>query len=384
MNPRLRRSTVLLSLCLLLVASTGCLGVGGNEDLPEESTVADSLRSIEAIEATTTMEMQIGNESTAIEMDFLQRMESGEFRATMRQSDPDVTYRMVSNGSTIWLYNRSAGTVSTLRMDGVTTRWNRSVESMSGVFAALKRSDDEDVSVSPLPVVPGGGSAVGVASVPSVGEVSLTYAGTETAAGRTTHVVDLAPAGNDSLVRNGTLWFDAERYFPIKQRFEMSVGGQLVAVTMAYRNVTYNPETSEGAFTFEAPPNATVTGNSESVSAYESRDGLRAAAEQSVPDPDLPDGYAFAQATRVASGGNHSLSIQYSDGNRTVVASKRSVAGGDLPDGEAVDVAGNEGVYRETDTTASLTWDCNGHRYAVTGEFSKERLQDVATSMACE
>lgn len=387
MSKRPHRVTLLICVCLLLVVSAGCLADERNEELPEREAVATSLDSVDTVEATATMEMHIGNSTTDVEMDFVERTSTREFRATMDMDSPDVTLRMVSNGTTVWLYNQSSNDVSTLRMEGMTADWNRSIEAVSGIFAALKQSStDEAVSISPLPIVPGGGasSAIGVSSMPAIGNVSLTYQGTATAAGRTSHVVDLAPAGDGSLVRNGTIWLDADRYYPIKVHYDMAVGGQPVSITVAYRNLTYNPEVPEGTFTFDPPANATETGDSRSVSAYRTRVELVEAATQSVPEPELPAGYEFAQASRVAGDGNRSLSIQYSNGNRTIVVAKDSAGAATLPDGETVDVGDRDGVYLETGGTAALVWDCPDARYQVTGNFEAATLADVAESVACE
>ncbi|MFC4549442.1 MULTISPECIES: hypothetical protein [Halorussus] len=34
--------------------------------------------------------------------------------------------------------------------------------------------------------------------------------------------------------------------------------------------------------------------------------------------------------------------------------------------------------------TTSVTWNCGGRRYAVSGQLSNETLTDVASSVACE
>lgn len=388
MSPRTRRATLLLSICLVLALSAGCLGTGG-DGLPEREEVAEELRSVDAIEGTATLDMDVGNDSMGLRMDLVERTGSAEFRATMHQRSPNATVEMVSNGSTVWVYNRTAGTVRTLRMAGLTSaNWSRSVRSISGIFATMgESSEDGDVSVSPLPVVPGGGGAagaVGATSMPSMGNVSVSYRGTETVVGRETYAVDLVPAENSSLLENGTIWFDAERYYPVKQKFNMSVGGRNVSATVAYHNVTYNPEISEDAFTFEPPENATVTNASLSVSTYADSDALRAAASQSLPEPDLPEDYAFAQGTITASDGARALTLQYANESHTLVVTKQTPPGQVAAEGDSVDVAGHEGTYLEVQTTAALTWKCEGVRYQVTGDYPASTLDAFAESMACE
>lgn len=388
MSPRTRRATLLLSIFLVLALTAGCLGDGGDEEVPEREEVAEELRSVEALEATATMDMDVGNDSIDFRMDLVERTDSAAFRATMYQNSSNATLQMVSNGSTVWIHNRTAGTVQTLQLEGLSdANWNRSVRSISGMFATMgESSDDGDLSVSPLPVVPGGGGAagaMGVASLPSMGNVSVDYRGTETAVGRETYAVDLVPAENGSLLQNGTLWFDAERYFPVQQEFDMSVGGQNATVTVAYENVTYNPDIPDDTFTFEPPDNATRTNGSQ-MSTYVNRSELRAASSLSVPDPDLPEGYEFAQGSVTASGETQTLTLQYANGNRTLIVAKQTPPGDDPTEGEAVDVAGHEGTYVEVSTTSLLTWTCEETRYQITGDHPASTLETFAESMACD
>lgn len=391
MSSRLRRSTILCALVLVLVVSAGCLGDGGESALPDSETVSESLGSVDAINATVSLEVTTGNETTNLTMDLVRRTSSGEFRATVKQKSPDVRYRMVSNGSTMWVYNHSTNTATRFDIGGIRTRWNSSVESVSGVFDALQQSeDDEPVSISPLPMVPGGSSAsganVGMGSMPAMGNVSLSYEGTESVGGRDAYVVDVQPVSNQSVVTNGTFWFDTERYLPIKSVYEMSIGGQHREVTRTYRNLTYDPSIPEGAFTFEAPPNATVETRSNSISVYQSLSDLEDATELSVPEPDVPDGYAFAQASTAVQGENTTLAIQYSNGDGTVIVAKQRGPAVNLTsdDGERVSIADREGTYRSVQGTSTLSWSCEGTRYVVQGSLSKSELVTIAESMACD
>lgn len=388
MSPRTRRTLLVLSICLVLALTAGCLGDGGDDELPERETVAQELRSVEALEATARLDMDVGNDTIDLRMDLVERTDSAAFRATMYQNSSNATLEMVSNGSTVWIHNRTAGTVQTLQLDGLSdSNWNRSVRSISGMFAAMgESSDDGDFSVSPLPVVPGGGGAagaVGVTSLPSMGNVSVDYRGTETAVGQETYAVDLVPAENGSLLRNGTLWFDAERYFPVQQEFDMSVGGQNATVNVAYENVTYNPDIPDGSFTFEPPEDATRTNGSQ-METYADRSELGAASSLSVPEPELPGGYEFAQGSVTESGETQALTLQYANGNRTLVVAKQTPPGQAPTDGESVDVAGHEGTYVEVSTTSLLTWTCEETRYQITGEYPASTLETFAESMACD
>ena len=384
-----RRSTAAL-LLLALVVLSGCLGIAAQDDVPDRSAVAESLDSIHAVEATATMEMDVGNDTTTMQMQFVERMDTAEFRATMTQTSPNASYEMVSDGTTTWVYNESANVVTQLEIEGQQSQWDQSAEAIAGTFGSLSNSTDaEDVSISPLPVVPSGNGsgavgAAGVASMPSIGNVSVTYQGTETVLGRDAHVVDVAPADEQSVLRNGTLWFDAERFYPIKAEYDMSVGAQRASVSVAYRNLTYNPEIADDAFTFEPPANATINDDTRSIANYQSRAELVDAAEQSVPEPELPDGFAFARASTVAQDGNRTLSMQYANESTTLVVEKTTANGGPRNESaRSVDVASHDGWYRTVGDRGVLVWECEDSRYAIVGSLTKESLRSMAASMVC-
>ena len=384
-----RRSIAPLLLLVLVVAS-GCFGVVGQEGVPDRSTVAESLDSIDAVEATATMEMDVGNDTTTMRMQFVERMDTAEFRATMTQTSPNASYTMVSNGTTTWVYNESANAVTHLEIEGKRSQWDESTAAIAGTFGALSNSTDaEDVSISPLPVVPSGNGsgavgAAGVASMPSIGNVSVTYQGTETVLGRDAHVVDVAPADEQSVLRNGTLWFDAERFYPIRAEYDMSVGAQRASVSVAYRNLTYNPEIADDAFTFEPPANATIKNETRSIASYVSRAELVDAAEQSVPEPELPDDFTFARASTVASDGNRTLSMQYANESTTLVVEKTTASGGPRNESaQSVDIASQDGWYRTAGDRGILVWECEDSQYAIVGSLPKESLRSMAESMVC-
>lgn len=389
MTYRSPRPALLLFVSLALVASAGCLGVASQEDLPDGETVSESLRSVDAVAANATMEMVIENESTAFTMDFVERAGTGEFRATMRPESTGDRLLLVSNGTAAWVHNQSSDVVTELRLHDQSAQWNQSVETISAMFDSLKASSSDDaVSISTLPSVPGGGGgavgAAGAASMPAAGNVSLTYEGTETVADREAHVVALTPATNESLIENGSIWYDTERYYPIRANYDMAVAGQDVSVTLTYENVTYDPDVADEAFTYEPPENATIE-SSQSIATAQTRAALVGETGLSVPDPDLPSGYRFAQGTTTTVDGDRALTMQYATRTDALAISKGPPTDdGSLAEGETVAVASNEGTYVADGEQASLTWRCDGFEYSVSGSLSKSGLRSVAASIACE
>lgn len=382
-----RRSAILCAFLVVLVASAGCVGDGGDADLPGRETVADSLRSIDAVAGTATVTLDVGNDTTQFRVELVQRTGAGEYRASVSRTPPDVDYRIVSNGSSMWLYNESTGVARRLDVPDRTDQWNRSVETVAGMYEALGDAGDaEDVSISPLPVVPGGqGTAGGAPSLPAMGEASVTYRGTATAAGRESHVFGVSPATDASLVENGTLWIDADRYYPVKSDYDMSVAGQSVDVSVTYRNLTFDPEISEGTFAFDPPADATVVDGTRSLTVRQSREALVSAAERPVSDPELPAGYEFVQGSITATNDGRSVTLQYADGTSSLVVSTGAdVAASEDAEGETVRVGDHEATYATVDDRARLAWRCADRGYAVVGRLSASEARSIAASIDCE
>lgn len=388
MTTRPSRGTFLTVVCLALVLSAGCLADDG-EGAPDGETVAEGLQSIDAISATASLEIEVGNETTTMEMDVLQRLGTGEFRATVTEGEGGQAYRLISNGTQTWMYNRSGATATRLELGGVgEANWSRTVEHVSGMFDSLSSTEDEDVSISPLPVVPGGDGGTGVgsaglASMPAMGNVTVTYDGTASVAGEETHVVEVGPADDGTILRNGTLWFEADRYYPIKAEYGMSVGGRSADVGITYGNLTYDPSIPDGAFTFDPPANVTVENVTDAIETYGSREELAAATDTSVPDPDLPDSYGFSQGSINDADGSTVVSLQYANATGSLVVNKRPATGNLTDAGESVDVAGREGRVVELGEATAVVWECGDHRYTLSGSLSSDHLRTIAESMVC-
>lgn len=381
----------LLAVVALAAVSAGCAVTGGDDGLPDGAAVEERLDSLDAIEATVVYDLNGSSDVNASRSHTIARLDTGESRSrVVSGSDETLT---VSNGSRTWLYNRSANRVRILDLNTSSVSQNSSFESYVTVFERLRASANDGstpAEISQLPVVPaatGGGSSPVGGSLSFYGNVSLTYNGTETVAGRETYAITIKPLRNDSAIGTVELWFDTEWYYPIRSTTSVSVGDDRTVVTTTYRNVTFNPDVPPGTFEFDPPPNATVVESTYESRSFESREPLAAATDIEVPDPNVPAQYRFESGSLTTYRGNETVSIQYTNGSATVLVSKEPDAPPLAPaneSGERVDIAGREGRISEVLDERLLTWRCEGATYRVIGPASRETLVDIAVSMTCE
>jgi outer membrane lipoprotein-sorting protein len=380
-------------IAVVLVAPTlaGCAVLESDADLPSGETVTEQLDSLDAIEGTQVTRMNGSAESDRIVTRVVRRLRTGEQRV-VTESSTGGEFVTVSNGSTMWLYNRSADEVQVMDVEAESNTTSQ-FDSVRTIFERLNtRSGDESTpaDISQLPVVPARGASDGTGSPATgslsfYGNVSLTYNGTVTVAGRETFEVHITPRRNDSAISATTMWLDAEWYYPLKTRTVVSFDSERQTITTEFRNVTFNPEISSGTFEFDPPADATVVESDYESESYDSRSSLASATDIDVPDPTVPEGYAFESGSVTTYQGNRSVTVQYTNGSTTLFVSKRPVTGGQSAesDGETVDVAGQTGRISSVAGDRLLSWECGEWRYTVIGPLARERLVAVGESIDC-
>ncbi|WP_135666188.1 DUF4367 domain-containing protein [Halorhabdus rudnickae] len=384
-----RRILFALSVVGCVGALAGCgMLVGGANSIPDGETVSNQLDSLETIESTVVTEFDNGTTVDPSRTRAIRNLRTGESRATVvtgRQEGVTIG----SNGTAIWMYNRSADRVDVLRTNLSLSNRSRSFETVETIFDRLQkaeRGEPTEASISQLPVVPRASDPIttDASSVSIYGNVRLTYAGTESVAGRESYVVQIRPIDDEQLVGNTTMWFDTEWYYPIKTTTTVSIGEESTTTTVTYRNVTFNANVPEGTFAFDPPENATVVTRSvPETEAYDSRDALAAAAETSLPDPAVPTGFEFAEGRRSVFEGNTTVTLEYTNGTANVSVLTSPGTASTSGTGESVDISGQEGRLLDIGERSYVTWDCDGRPYTVSGSVGEETLLSVARSIEC-
>ena len=373
----------------LLTAPTAS-ATGGT---PLGTDAGERYAAIDGLTATKTTVVERGDETSRAVTDVRRRPGTKHQRETVVAADERKYELTVSNGSTMWLYDRDADAVDRLSLSDAPEEPSRG-ERLERLFTRLNVTDASasasaapSPAISPLPVIPSSsGPSPGVnATAAAEAAHSLSYGGTATVDGRTAYVLRIEPRDDaaEGAYRQ-TVWVDAERFFPLKQRTEWTDDGERVSVTTTYTDVTFDPGLADSTFTFDPPANATVeTLDTPETTTYGSASALRADAEISVPEPDLPPSFGLTYASRTT-GRIRGVGLQYANATAqiSVATYNRTLP---VHDGDRQVTVGNRTAELTLGATTSVSWNCEGHRHTVRGEgVPVALLVEVAASVQCQ
>ena len=391
-----------LRIALLVVVAVGVVVAGGAVILSDESpqpspavidNASERYRSLDGFAATMVSTIRTGNDTTRTVRRVTARPGTNEYRTVAVNGTTagfDVT---VSNGTTVWYYDRDNQTVQRLQIDvgenrtGVLLR-SSYVERL--LEAALGDANESRSGVSTLPMVSGpaepapSGSLSANTSSPSL---NVSYLGTEQVSGRETYVLEMTETGDSDRLQNYTsrVWVDTEWFVALKQQTNFTADGQRFETATRYRNVSFDPDLSDVSFRFEPPEGANVTVQSgPSVTRYDSRDALARNTSLSVPDPELPADFRFQQGVHTT-GENRLVSLTYTNGTTSfslTVSNSTDLVG---TEGTEVQIGSTTGRLQTFAGAALVGWECDGQGYSLSGSnVGNETLVDVARSVGCE
>ncbi|WP_353633834.1 hypothetical protein ABSL23_11345 [Halobacterium sp. NMX12-1] len=386
------RQASLAVVVTVLLATSGCIGLGvlaDDAESPPSVDVAQRYDSLDALEATRVTTVDSGNATNVTRSLVRVDLSGDRHRRYERVLSPasragDVA---VLDASGMVLYDADENTVTHApRTAGFGENWSAYLQRV--VSAARDGGDVAEPSdgVSPLPVVPTTGSGP---SIPedAIEGFEVEYLGTRTVDGRTAHGFELTAVSEATLTIDQTLWLDSQYYYPLQTSHRFDYGNRTIETRTRLENVTFDPDLPSGAFDFDVPENATVTETNASTQSFNSANALAERVNFTVPEPEAPAGYEFEEARYV--GGNVTqASLQYvtADGEQLTVT--KTTAGPDargFASGENVTVAGRTGQYVTTPRAAFVSWSCGDTHYAVVAtDLDKETLLAVADSAGCE
>jgi len=402
-----RRSLAALAAAALVVAS-GCtalpaLGSGADAGPPPSDEVASAVQSLETLSATqvSTLESNGTTNTTRVELRIATGDDGEGFRRFNRVLAPeeqagDVT---LADADRSLFYDASDNTVTRIPRTGDVQTLSDRADYYESVVAAARNGSTvtpPSSGVSPLPVVPTTTSDGPAVEPAAIDGYDVTYLGADQVAGRDAHGFRLTAVTEATIDVNRTLWLDAEYYYPLRSEQTVAFGDRTFDVTTSLENVTFDADLPADAFDWRPPADATEETLEFDSERYDSREALAAAAPLSVPDPELPAGYAF-ESGRVNDDGNVTqVSVDYAaaDGDGTLSVSKAEInrngstdggGGGGLDVGENVTVGGQEGTYLLTGQSAFVTWSCEDVQYNVmASDLDRETVLDVAESVTCQ
>ena len=385
------RSQRFVSVALLLLAS-GCAGVpvfgGGGSQSPPNDDVAAEFDSLETLEATQVSTFRTDNRTdhtrATVRIDFEAPRRQYQYVQAPLERAGD---RSLTNESVSLSYDASDNVVTKVPLVSAAAPVDRG-QYFARIVAAAREDEqvaDPSAGISPLPILPATSTAP---SVPSTIEAyDVDYLGTDTVAGREAHGFEMTPASAAAVDFNRTLWLDAEYYYPLRTNQTMTLGNETYRTSTRLENATFNADLSADAFEFDPPADATVETLDFGARSFDSLSALHENVSTSVPEPDLPDGYAFQRATLFGEAADQ-LTLHYGGDDGKIFVTKSPVVAnatrGTLA-GETVSVAGHEGQYLSTGQANLVSWSCGEYQYAVVGSpLGKKALLGVAESVTCE
>jgi hypothetical protein len=108
------------------------------------------------------------------------------------------------------------------------------------------------------------------------------------------------------------------------------------------------------------------------------------ALDQPVPDPDVPDRFAFASGL-YSSGEIESLSLSYTTPDeRESIHVSVFMESANLSDGRRVTVAGEPAVFEQFRGNRYLQFNVDGRQVSISGTVGNETLRRVAASLVEE
>lgn len=364
----------------LLVGLPGCAGLGPADDDPGGEAVVERMlengTAVEDVRGVVRREVEQGDELEVAVVDLWDRPAAPHHRLEYREPD-DRT--IVSNGTVAWSYDGSTGEA---------TRYDLEEYEPLAAHSAVDYYEGY------------------------LDRFDVAYAGTDTVAGRETHVVAFTSPTNetvetsidvlvgeteyriplrttveeDLIVEEHRLWVDAEHWYPLKDRTTVTgPDGESLTLSREFEEVAFEVGIDDERFAFDPPADAEVDEYEfPDVAHYDDVGEASAAVPYDVPDPDVPDGYERDRIT-----------VSDRDGELPSVTQSYETAGGDTfrfstaepfeeePVGVSVRIGDREGIVFQGLEGPVLYWECAELSHRVSGLTDEEALLEVAESVEC-
>ena len=378
-----RRPLPAVAVLTLAVLLAGCLSlsVGGAEPDPEGllEEATENYEDVDAVEAVRTTEFERDGDRVTWTRRVVERPPDAVRVELLESTDPDRTVgdRSATNGTHAWTYDAAEDAVE------VRPRDERSLRSTSG--------DSTRGSYEPL-----------------LGSYELSYEGTEELGGDVAHVVEATGPANETVERsigllvgdteyvfpietaledaevNRTIWIDDELRYPVKEHVEFErPDGQTGSVTRHYEELTVDPELGEDPF--EPPADAEVVDlGPDRYDRFDSPGAADDAVDLELPEPPVPEGYAFDEAVVREQRGETAVRLWYVDDDRQLYVelteSERALI---REDWEETTVGDRDGLTGEALGFDFFAWECADVGYEVGHSSDRDVAADVAVELGC-
>ena len=391
-----RRLLVLLAL-VVAAPVAGCSVLPQSTDstatLPNATAAAEQYERLDTVQLTINATSERAENTSWSVQRLSMRPGTGDFRNVVRATGSDsatnrslgVGSRIVSNGSVRYIYAARSDTVT---RSPVSEPNGSRVADIRRLFAELRDDNNGTIrrptpGISQLPTVPADAQSSTGAANESVewreNRVTVQYRGTESVAGRSTYVVELRPATDNASLTEATLWLDTEYLYPLKRHTVTFQRGDRYEFTSVARNVTFDADLPDGTFEFA------VDTLSENVSvvrsnSYDSRQEMVTALDRSVPDPTVPDEFAFDSGYYRRGDSSHlSLTYATADERESIRVSVFHEPG--TLSGRQVTIDGQQATVSTFRGRRFLSFNDDGRQFSVSGTVENATLRDVAASL---
>lgn len=392
-----------LQVALVVVAAIAIVAAGGFALLSEEPTrpsadvvenATERYQSLDGFTARVESTTRTDDETVRDVRRIAVRPGTGQYRSESLGGNASGSDLTVSNGTVTWYYDRENDTVQRTRMDSsangsAVVAGGRPAEQL--LRAAFEDTNETAPAISALPMGSASSGGRPSGSLPanrSATEINVTYDGIERLGDRDAYALTLRQTGGGAVENySGRAWIDTEWFFALRQRTNFTVDGQRYETDTRYRNVSFEPGLDDEQFRFEPPDDATV--RTSSTTQYDSREALVAAADLSVPEPEVPASFAFERGSRIVDD-RRSVSVQYTNGTATLNAVVRNGTstdrGGASDDSEtrSVEIDGADATVESLGAAVIVEWECSNRTHSVIGSgVDDETVIDAARSVGC-
>lgn len=396
----MRRHLLLVVALVAAVSLAGCSlftpPADATASLPNATAAAERYNQLDGLSVTLNATMEHDGATSWSVQRISTRPGTGDFRNVVRAVGPPAAAanrslapgsRIVSNGSGRYIYAAGSDTVQRSSVSNASTD---RADDIRRLFAEL-RDDDNGTIRRPTPGIPQLPAVPEQAQSPSgdgnesvrwrEDRVTVRYRGTATVAGRSVYVIGLRPATANASLVEATLWLDTEYLYPLKRHTVAFHYGERYEYTSVARNVTLDPDFGPEAFRLDPatlPENVSLA-RSES---YDTRAAMVAALDRPVPDPTVPDRFAFEGGlySEGADRPTHlSLSYTTADGRESIRLSVFAETGN--LSGRQVTVGGHPAAFSTFRGGRYLNWNADGRQYSVSGTVGNATLRRVAASV---
>jgi len=379
---------LLAGTAVLLVVSTGVglwsvMSPEGDGTPTVKANVSERYDSFETLSATReTVIERNGTVASRTVSNVTLAPETRQRRVELRSSSRERYDLRVSNGSVLWLHDRTGDRVLEIPLTGP-SQPTVTADRIRRLLVRANLTEREETgkrpAVEPLPVVP----QERAGPTRRASTYSVNYTGKETVGGRETYVISIAPHAVAADTYQQTLWIDTAVLYPVQRRTVWRDDGVRTELTTTYTDISFASTVDPATFRPEIGPNTTVeTADTPETAVFRRRSALSATTSLRVPDPELLPSYELAYATRTT-GGTEGIGLRYVNRTGAVTVSKynftyRLDEADDRTrvDGRSATISYGQPTY--------VSWNCDGYRYTVQGSgLQTDQLVDIARSVGC-